>query len=131
MAEFTTMLEVVNRMAELSAGFVWRLKDDNGGSSSYVEVFEDPLQLVNMSVWTGPDEFKHFVYKSGHGAYLRRRTEWFERPPDAFAVCWWIPAGTVPDVHDAVRRLDCLRANGPSDEGFGLHDLRDPRPAQD
>jgi Domain of unknown function (DUF3291) len=126
MVEFTTMLDVVNRIAELSPGFVWRLQTEDGGSSSYVEVFDDPLMLVNMSVWERPEDLRHYIYKSGHGAYLRRRSEWFERLAGIHTVCWWIPAGTLPDVHDAVRRLELLRANGPSDDGFGLADQRHP-----
>jgi hypothetical protein len=126
MAEFTSMLGLVNQMAELSHGFIWRLTTTDGMSSSYVAAYDDPLMLINMSVWTGPEAFKHYVYKSGHAAYLRRRTEWFERSPDRHAVCWWISQDTLPDVSDALRRLDTLRAHGPTDEGFGINELRDP-----
>ncbi len=126
MTEFTTMIDLVNRMAELSPGFVWRLQTEDGGSSSYVAAFDDPLLLVNMSVWEQPKDLRHFVYKSGHASYLRRRSEWFQRLDDKYTVCWWIPAGTIPDVQDAIRRLEHFRTNGPSDEGFSLTEDRNP-----
>ncbi len=111
------MLEAVNSIAEVSPGFVWRLKDEDGRSSSFVPVFEDPLLIVNLSVWKSIDELKHFVYRSGHGAYFRRRTEWFG-PNTSEMVCWWVEAGTIPDVFDARRRLEHMRTNGPSNQGF-------------
>lgn len=123
--EFVSVLDAVNAIAEVSTGFIWRLKDDEGRSSSYVPVFEDPLVIVNLSVWATADALKHFVYRSGHSAYLRRRTEWFE-PGSSEMVCWWIKIGEIPDVFDARRRLEYLRAHGPSDEGFLF---ADPRPA--
>jgi Domain of unknown function (DUF3291) len=123
--EFVAVLDAVNAIAEVSDGFVWRLQDDDGRSASYVTVYDDPLLIVNLSVWESPDALRHFVYRSGHSSYLRRRKEWFADPdPDAGAnmVCWWIPAGDMPDVRDAARRLDHFRANGPSHEGFAFAD---------
>ena len=121
-AEFVAALEPINAIAEASPGFVWRLQDESGASSSYVAVdgIDDPLFVVNFSVWTDLESLRHFMYKSGHASYLRRRTEWFESGQAATAVCWWIPAGVIPDVNDAQRRLELLRANGPSAEGWPL-----------
>ena len=59
-------------------------------------------------------------YRTDHANYLRRRAEWFQRPAEAITVGWWIPAGTVPTLAEAVGRLEHLRAHGPSDEGFPL-----------
>jgi heme-degrading monooxygenase HmoA len=124
-AEFVAVLDAVNAIAEVSDGFVWRLKDDDGRSASYVTVYDDPQLIVNLSVWESPDALKHFVYRSGHSAYLRRRKEWFGEPAPIQMVCWWIPAGETPDVHDAARRLEHLRTHGPSAEGFAFADAAD------
>jgi hypothetical protein len=35
-AEFVAALEPINAIAESTPGFVWRLKDESGASSSYV-----------------------------------------------------------------------------------------------
>lgn len=125
-AEFVAVLDSVNGIAEVSDGFVWRLKDDDGRSASYVEVYDDPLLIVNLSLWETPEALRHFVYRSGHSSYLRRKREWFDESSSTDMVCWWVRAGTLPDVHDAVRRLDHLRASGPSEQGFPLTSLLDP-----
>ncbi len=128
MAEFRFALDPINALAESTPGFVWRLKADDGGSSSTVAVpdVEDPLWAPNMSVWESLAALKHFMYKSGHASYLRRRSEWFQRPEGLINVLWWIPAGDIPSLSDAVRRLRHLEANGPSQEGFGLTAPFDP-----
>ena len=124
MAEFRRALDPINALAEATPGFVWRLKDDDGGSSSFVAVpgAEDPLWAPNMSVWESREALKHFMYRSGHASYLRRRSEWFQRSDRLINVLWWIPVGDIPTLDDAVRRLRHLETHGPSQEGFGLRD---------
>ena len=124
MAEFRRALEPINALAEATPGFVWRLKDDTGGSSSLVAVpgADDPLWAPNMSVWESMDVLRHFMYRSGHASYLRRRREWFQSPDGLINVLWWIAAGEIPTLDDAVRRLRHLERHGPSIEGFGFRD---------
>ena len=97
--------------------------DDEGQSSSYVRLpgDDDPLSVVNMSVWEDIDALKHFMYKSGHAIYLRRRIEWFERSDVATSACWWIPAGDLPTLADAHRRLLHLREHGPTSTGWPIN----------
>ncbi len=122
-AEFTAALGPINALAEATPGFVWRLVDDDGQSSSYVRLpgEDDPLTIVNMSVWADLESLQHFMYRSGHAMYLRRRIEWFERNPEATSVCWWIPVGSLPDLDDAHRRLLHLRAHGPTSQGWPVN----------
>ena len=40
-------------------------------------------------------------------------------------VLWWLPAGEIPTLDEAVKRLDHLNEHGPSDEGWPL---TKPRP---
>ncbi len=119
-AEFNVALGPINALAEATPGFVWRLVDDDGQSSSFVRLpgEDDPLMIVNMSVWENLASLEHFMYRSGHASYLRRRREWFERSDVATSVCWWLPAGDVPDLADAHRRLLHLREHGPTDVGW-------------
>jgi hypothetical protein len=117
--EFTSVLDAVNRIAEVSPGFVWRLTSDDDRSASYVQVYDDPLLIVNYSVWTDLETLRHYVYRSGHGAYLRRRREWFEERSTRM-VCWWVPAGTIPTVDEAMQKLALLEAGGPSPLAFGM-----------
>jgi hypothetical protein len=121
-AEFVEALDRINKVAEESPGFVWRLTDEDGASSSYVEVpgLDDPLDVVNYSIWTDLDSVKAFMYQTDHVGFLRRRTEWFQPIDVAITAAWWIPAGTVPGVEEAWRRLQHLRANGPSETAWPL-----------
>ncbi|MGB8362362.1 MAG: DUF3291 domain-containing protein, partial [Acidimicrobiia bacterium] len=90
MAEFVAALEPINALAESSPGFVWRLKDEDGLSSSYVDIpgNDDPLLLINYSIWVDVESLQHFVNKSGHIAYLRRRMEWFEKSELPTSAAW-------------------------------------------
>ena len=47
-----------------------------------------------------------------------RRYEWFERADGPNMVMWWLPAGTLPDVHDALSRLRRLAELGPTPDAF-------------
>ena len=122
MQPFAEALDRINAIAEDSPGFIWRLTDEDGGSSSNVDVpgATDPLLASNLSVWTSLESLWDFMYRTDHASYLRRRTEWFQLDDEAMTVAWWIPAGTLPTLADAVQRLDHLRHHGPSDRGFPL-----------
>ena len=128
MAEFARALDPINAIAESTPGFIWRLKDEAGAPSSFVKVpgADDPLWAPNMSVWQDLESLKHFMYKSGHASYLRRRTEWFQKPDRQINVLWWIPAGEIPTLEDAVKRLDYLNEHGPSEQGWPLTKPMDP-----
>lgn len=122
MVEFVAALEPINAIADTSPGFVWRLQDEDGQSSSYVDIpgNEDPLLLINYSIWEDIDSLLHFVNRTGHVAYLRRRREWFEKIDSPTSVAWWVSAGTIPDVGEAYRRVLHLQEHGPTEEAFPL-----------
>ena len=117
MADFVSQIEALNRLAEESPGFVWRLKDESGASSSYVSYNDDPLVLVNMSVWESIDALKNYAYRSAHAAVFRDRKRWFERMTPPLAL-WWIPAGEIPTVEEGKRRLALIDTHGPTAEAF-------------
>jgi hypothetical protein len=127
-AEFVAALDHVNALAESSPGFVWRLTDESGQSSSYVHTTDDPLDIINLSVWESMEQLHDFVFRTGHTEYLRRRREWFQRVEEAYLVCWWMRAGEVPTVEEALDRLTRLRRDGVSDEAFTMRDRR-PAPS--
>lgn len=122
-AEFVAALEPINAIAESSPGFVWRLTDDSGASASYVRTgdIDDPNVIINFSIWEDLDSLRHFMLKSGHSAYLRRRRDWFEIPSRPSTVCWWIADGERPSVSEAFARLESLRAHGPSPRGWPMN----------
>lgn len=117
MAEFVANLEPINSLAEKSAGFVWRLKDDSNNATA-IKVYDDDFIIVNMSVWENTEVLFQFVYQSHHTEYLKRRKEWFQKMPEMHMVLWYVPAGHAPTVQEAVDRLNHLRKNGETPFAF-------------
>ncbi|HCH23900.1 MAG TPA: DUF3291 domain-containing protein [Oceanospirillaceae bacterium] len=117
MAGFVARLDEINRLADSSPGFIWRLQDESGDATS-IKSFEDPRLLVNMSVWQDLESLKYFVYKSAHVELIRDRDVWFNKLLSAHQVLWWVPAGEVPTVAEAQARLEHLREHGPSGAAF-------------
>lgn len=117
MADFVALLDEVNRLAERSPGFVWRLQGASGNATD-VEVDGDPRVIVNLTVWSSPDDLFAYTYRSDHRTVFARRFEWFERWEGPSVALWWQPAGTVPTIDDAFRRLELLAERGPTPEAF-------------
>jgi hypothetical protein len=124
-ADFVASLEPINRLAEVSPGFVWRHQTEEGDSTS-VRPYDDDRVIINFSVWTDPDALWDYTYKSDHVAVFRRRREWFHRNLEAHLVMWWIPEGHIPTVEEADERLQKLRADGPTAEAFTFKERFDP-----
>jgi hypothetical protein len=117
-ADFMANLDPINALAEVSPGFVWRLQTEAGNATSIRAFPGDDLMILNMSVWESIESLGDFVYRSAHTPFLRRRGEWFDRLSEAYLVLWWVPAGTVPTVDEALTRLQHLRIFGPAPEAF-------------
>lgn len=117
LADFVAQLDAVNALAEASPGYVWRLQSASGNATD-VRVGDDPLVIVNLTVWTSIDELFAYAYRSDHRFVFARRFEWFERWPGPSVCLWWQRAGTVPTVDDALRRLTILAERGPSPDAF-------------
>jgi hypothetical protein len=116
-AEFMAALEPINAIADAAPGFVWRLQTDDGNATS-IHAFDDDLLLLNMSVWESIETLRAFTFSSAHTPYLGRRREWFEKMAVAHMVLWWVPAGHIPTVEEAIERLEILRRDGPTPAAF-------------
>jgi hypothetical protein len=125
MRDFRDNLDAINTLADSSEGFVWRLRDGSGNSTG-VRIFDDDYLLVNLSVWTDCDHLHGFVYKSAHASLFKRKKEWFSRMTDRHMVIWYIPAGTVPTIGEALERLTHLREKGESPFAFSFRRLFGP-----
>ena len=117
MSGFVARLEEINALADMSPGFIWRLQSE-GGDATAIRVFDDPLLLVNMSVWRDIDSLKNYVYRSAHVDLIRDRDAWFHKIPIAHQALWWIPAGHIPSVEEGKEKLDHLETHGPSATAF-------------
>ena len=117
MKEFVDNIESVNNLAESSAGFVWRLKDENDNATA-MNPYNDEQVIINVSVWETKETFENFVYKTFHSDFLRKRKDWFLQFGKAHTAMWWIEAGQVPTIEEAANRLDFLQKNGASEFAF-------------
>ncbi|MCJ7819879.1 MAG: DUF3291 domain-containing protein, partial [Bacteroidales bacterium] len=84
------LLDEVNMLAEQSPGFVWRMQGESGNSTD-VRVGDDPLLIVNLTVWESADDLFTFTYRSDHRFVFARRLEWFKRWEGPSVVLWWQP----------------------------------------
>jgi hypothetical protein len=128
-ADFVDALDHINALADRSPGFVWRLQTD-AGNATELQPTDDELVKINMSVWESVEALAEFVYRSEHTAYLRRRREWFERYATAYSALWWVPAGRLPTIAEALDRLERIEAHGPTPEAFSFA-TRFPPPSRD
>lgn len=119
--EFKDFLAPVNKLAEDSTGFVWRLKDEGGTDATDIETpYEDKLVFINMSVWVDIASLKSYSYQTVHSYFLKSRKKWSTQMAGHQAVMWWIPAGHIPSILEAKEKLDILNQNGPSAEAFSM-----------
>lgn len=125
MRGFTDAFAHINRLAERSPGFIWRYPT-SGGHLSGADLLDNPLIIVNLSVWQSYEHLHAFTYRSTHGHYLRRRVEWFTPLPTPTTALWWIAADTQPTPTKAIARLQHLRRVGPSPQAFTVRRRFDP-----
>jgi hypothetical protein len=118
MAGFVTRLDELNALADRSPGFVWRLQGPEG-NNTYLHPFEgDERLLLNMSVWESIEHLRAYVYNTSHSDLLRQRRNWFEKFERTVLALWWIPAGHIPSVDEAKKRLASIDQHGPTPFAF-------------
>lgn len=125
MGEFVLALGPVNRIAEQSPGFVWRLRSGEPHGATVLSDGSSRL-FINLSVWESYEALHAFVYHSPHGGYVRHRARWFEPIGQPSTVLWWVEAGARPTVEEALRRHRHLRAHGPTAQAFTLRRRFEP-----
>lgn len=118
LADFVAQLDPINALAEAAPGFVWRLTDEVNNDATGNRPYDDEMIIINFSVWTSVETLWDFAYRSAHLEIMRRRREFFHRMLEPYLVLWWVPAGELPSVREAMDRLAHLRAHGPSPYAF-------------
>ena len=125
--EFFDNLDRINAIAEQTEGFVWRLKEEDGGNATGLAVSPDPDLIINMSVWHDADSLFAFTYKSAHTPVMAKRRQWFARFEGAYQALWWVPEGHKPSIAEALSRLWMIDHFGPSPQAFTFK-TRYPQP---
>jgi hypothetical protein len=127
LAHFVAQLDPINALADAAPGFVWRLTDEDGNDATGTRPYDDDMVIVNFSVWTSTEALWDYAYRSAHLDVMRRRREFFHRMLEPYLVLWWVPAGELPSLAEAMDRLAHLRAHGPSPYAFTFkQQFRDP-----
>lgn len=121
-ADFFANIDRVNAAAERMPGFIWRLKDESGNATA-IQAYDDPLTIVNMSVWENAETFEKFVWQTVHANIYRRKSGWFEQMSKPHFAMWWIEPGHIPSSAEGRARLEHLQTHGPSDYAFGWESL--------
>jgi heme-degrading monooxygenase HmoA len=125
MEGFVSRLEEINALADSSPGFVWRLQESTG-NATYLRPYDDNQVFLNMSVWETVEALRHYVFKTAHAEMLRQRQAWFEKFVGVYTALWWVPAGHVPGIDEAKKRLAHLEAYGPTRFAFTFKTVPPP-----
>jgi Domain of unknown function (DUF3291) len=128
MEGFRAQLDPINALADSSPGFVWRLQTEAGNATAIRPFDGDNRMAINMSVWISFEALQTYVYRSAHVGPLRDRRRWFESIEGPILALWWIPAGHIPTIAEALDRLVHLKEHGPTRHAFTF---RAPFPAPD
>ena len=121
LTEFVENLDRINMLAENSPGFVWRYESNlNSAADEAVRVFQDPMLIVNLSVWESIDHLFEFTYRTAHGAIFRKRKQWFYKSERRHMVCWYLKAGKTPSLQEAKDRLQYLEDFGETPYAFSF-----------
>lgn len=120
LADFHANLDRINQLGDRSSGFVWRHQNADGNSTG-TRVGDNPLVVINYTVWESIESLFEYTYHSDHVEVFRRRREWFEdHRGQHYLAMWWIPAGHIPTVEEAQERLAHLQQHGPTEYAFTL-----------
>jgi len=126
MKEFVDFLEPVNKFAEESEGFIWRLTADDGKSASYIESpFKDEMMAINISLWRDMDTFKSFVYGSVHAYFLKNKRKWFDLKGHSQFFMWWLPKNERPTLQMAKEKLKYQERHGDTASAFSMQNVFD------
>ena len=126
MRGFMSRLDEINALADSSPGFVWRLQTREGNATYFRPYAEDDRILLNMSVWESVEALQHYVYRTVHAELLRHRHQWFEKFSGTYLALWWVPAGHIPSIDEAKKRVAHLDANGPTQFAFTFKTIFPP-----
>jgi hypothetical protein len=117
MEGFMSQLETINKLAENTPGFIWRLQDESGNATA-IRPFPEDMLAINFSIWKDIESLHQYTYFSDHAKIFKDRKQWFEVMQEAYMVLWWIPEGHTPSLQEAKERLDALRKDGPTAYAF-------------
>ena len=119
LSEFVNNVDRINALAEKSPGFVWRyISNPNADLNEAIQVFHDPMLIVNLSVWETLDHLFKYTYRTDHVEIFRKRKQWFHKFEGRHMVCWYLQKGMIPTLQEAKDRLQHLEEHGETPFAF-------------
>ncbi len=118
MSGFVNNLDAVNKAADRSPGFIWRLIDNVANSTVSIRAFEDPDIITNMAVWRDLESLENYTYRTIHKRVFASRYDWFGKLDGPHMALWWINEGEFPTVEEGKHRLQMIADKGPCPEAF-------------
>jgi hypothetical protein len=126
MEGLASRVDEINRLAEESPGFIWRLKASKVTHEA-LEVFAVDFPgfhrdrfFYNMSVWDSLDHLRAYTFHSAHAELLNDRHQWVDHIEGASVALWWIPIDHRPSIAESAERLRSVRNLGPTPYAFTL-----------
>jgi hypothetical protein len=126
MTGLASRIDEINRLAEESRGFVWRIPDSEV-SFAHLEIFRQDFPgldlerfFYNMSVWESLEDLRTYTLFSAHAEMIYERRQWLDSMAGANVALWWIPEGDRPTIAESVERLRRVRKFGPTQFAFTL-----------
>ena len=126
MVGLASRVDEMNRLAEESKGFVWRMPGEDVTSES-LRVFEEDFPgfrhdrfFYNMSVWETLEDLRAYTFSSTHAEMLNDRHRWIDRIEGASVALWWIPSHHRPNIAESAERLRSVGKLGATPYGFTL-----------
>ena len=129
MVGLVARLDEMNRLAEQSPGFVWRIHgpevtpDALRVFADYFTPFDPDQLFYNMSVWASVEALKNYAFQSRHAEMLRDKTPWIDHLDRAHLALWWIPEGHVPTIPESAERLHAVHEKGATDFAFTFNHI--------
>ena len=114
MKEFVDFLDPINKLADESNGFIWRLVD----ATTIASPWDNEMLIINMSIWEDIPALKNFTYHTAHSYFVKNRKKWFHILEQPHYVLWWVEAGHIPTLAEAAEKLHLLEQNGPTLDAF-------------
>jgi hypothetical protein len=125
---FVDGLDLVNGVAQRSAGFVWMMPEedmDHAQNDPKGAMGGNPRTASTLSVWESAVQLEHFVWNTVHKQFYDRKAEWYDPGVDLRFVMWWVPVGHRPTMAQAMARFRHLESEGASDHAFGWDHIKD------
>jgi hypothetical protein len=126
MSGLASRIDEINRLAEESHGFVWRLHASQATPEA-LQPFEVDFPgfhrdrfFYNMSVWESLEDLRNYTFFSTHAELLNQRHQWVDSIVGAPVALWWIPIGQLPSIAESAERLRSIRQHGPTPYAFTM-----------